>query len=133
MFDSNNDFLLQVCIENGANPNIQDIVTTSYIHLQYGRSPLHMGAASGNLTAIQGLLKHLNIINLNQQTIGGETALTKSINFCKPECLSILLNAGADPNIKTAEGDDIFTLSDKVGNPQIQEIIKRYLLEKSNK
>lgn len=53
---------------------------------------------------------------MNVQTIGGETAAHKAAQFCKPECLQILLNGGANPNITTAEGENVYTFVEKSGN-----------------
>jgi ankyrin repeat protein len=74
---------------------------------------LHLAATSGNIAALTYLIKNVPNLNLNSQTIGGETALHKSIIFCKPECLSNLLNAGADPTLLTAEGESIYSLADR--------------------
>jgi hypothetical protein len=38
----------------------------------------------------------------------------KSVMFCKPECLALLLQAGADPEIPTAEGENVYKLSEKM-------------------
>lgn len=58
-----------------------------------------MAAASGNVQTLSYLLKNAKDINLNLQTIGGETALIKAAQFCKPECVQILLNYGANPQM----------------------------------
>jgi ankyrin repeat protein len=54
-----------------------------------------MAATSGNTKALQTILSYLkkgtHDINLNLQTIGGETPLIKAVMFCKPECVWMLL------------------------------------------
>ena len=70
-----------------------------------------MAATCGNIAALSYLIKNAKDLNLNLQTIGGETALVKTVQFCKPECLQILLNAGANPSIQTNEGENVFTLA----------------------
>ncbi|CDW74950.1 achain crystal structure of engineered northeast structural genomics consortium target [Stylonychia lemnae] len=119
VYESKSDQLLEVCLKNGANPNIQDI---------YGRAPIHMVAASGNIQAIQSLvLKAGDKLQLDLQTIGGETAAHKCVMFCKPECLQILLNAGANPLLLTAEGESVITMAEKCQNAQIIEVLKRWI------
>lgn len=54
-----------------------------------------MASASGNTAALTAILKSGNV-NLNLQTIGGETPLIKAVMFCKPDILAILLKAGAN-------------------------------------
>ena len=106
--DGVTEYLVQACIENGANPNIQDI---------YGRTPLHMAATSGNTVALSALLKYhqnLGCLNLDLQTIGGETPLIKATMFCKTDSLSLLLAAGANTQLLTAEGETVYTLAVKM-------------------
>jgi len=78
---------------------------------------LHLAATSGNTAALTTLInyhKQTGQLNLDLQTIGGETPLLKAVMFCKPESLSLLLSAGANYNLQTVEGETIFTLAEKM-------------------
>ena len=44
---------------------------------KFKRTPLHLAAISGNISAVQKLINNKNIL-INAQTIGGETALMKA-------------------------------------------------------
>ena len=52
--------------------------------------------------------------------------MTKSVMFCKPETLSLLLAAGANPSIQTVEGDTVFSIAERMQHIQMLEIIRRY-------
>ena len=76
-----------------------------------------MAATSGNIKALATLLKYhqkTGFLNLNLQTIGGETPLMKAVMFCKPDSVSLLMQAGANPLIQTAEGENVFTQAEKM-------------------
>ena len=72
-----------------------------------------MAATSGNTSALTTLIKYHQktggCLNLNLQTIGGETPLMKAVMFCKPDSVNLLMQAGADPLVVTAEGQNAFT------------------------
>ena len=77
----------------------------------YGRTPLHFAARIGNQTAIDFLLKvgqnqtdeNGNVItpateiNVNAQTIGGETPLMRAAECGNLNICIALLKAGSDP------------------------------------
>eukprot|EP00347_Sterkiella_histriomuscorum_P022218 403331255 len=118
-YEITGDNLIQVCLESGADPNIQDI---------YGRSPLHLAAASGNFQAIQQLMKLSPIkLNLDLQTIGGETPAYKAAQFCKSECLQLLLNQGCNPQLQTFEGENVYSFVEKSGNQHLIEVVRRWI------
>ena len=76
-----------------------------------------MAATSGNTKALATLIKYhqkTGFLNLNLQTIGGETPLMKAVMFCKPDSVSLLMQAGASPLIQTAEGENVFTQAEKM-------------------
>ena len=62
------------------------------------------------------MLKNVTNLDLNAVSNSGETALHKAVQFCKPESLRLLLEAGADPELITLEGESIFTLADRSQN-----------------
>ena len=55
-------------------------------------------------------------LDLNAVSNSGETALHKAVQFCKPESLRILLEANADPDIISLEGETIFSLAERSQN-----------------
>ncbi len=76
-----------------------------------------MAATSGNTQALETLIKYnekTGFLNLNLQTIGGETPIMKAVMFCKPESISLLIQAGANPLIQTAEGENVFSQAEKM-------------------
>ncbi len=90
-----------------------------------------MAATSGNIKALQTLLTYLKKgfdINLNLQTIGGETPLIKAVMFCKPECFWLLLaEKETKTNLKTVEGHTAFAIAEKMSNVKINQIMEQYL------
>ena len=62
-------------------------------------------------------------LNLNVQTIGDETPLMKGVLFCKSDCVKLLLEAKANPLIQNAEGENVFTLAEKMQNKNVIAII----------
>jgi hypothetical protein len=38
----------------------------------------------------------------------------KAVMFCKPDSVSLLMQAGASPLIQTAEGENVFTQAEKM-------------------
>jgi hypothetical protein len=38
----------------------------------------------------------------------------KAVMFCKPDSVSLLMQAGANPLIQTAEGENVFTQAEKM-------------------
>lgn len=66
---------------------------------------MHLAAAAGNYLALSKLIQSAKREVLDLQTVGGETAIYKAIQFCKSDCLSLLLEAKADIALTTLEGD----------------------------
>ena len=74
--------LIETILSHSPDVNIKDM---------YSRTPLHHAAASSNLTAMNLLIEHcivnpkpmLNgqVLDLNHQSVGGETALMKCVDF----------------------------------------------------
>lgn len=91
-----------------------------------------MAATSGNTKALQTIFSYLkkgtHDINLNLQTIGGETPLIKAVMFCKPECVWMLLGEqGIKTELKTVEGESAFKIAERMGNHKVNQIIEKYL------
>lgn len=74
-------FVVRQCLLHGAQANKQDSV---------GRTALHYAASIGNINIFQELVKEGG--NPLQQTIGGETPLTKACIFCQGDIIEWYLN-----------------------------------------
>jgi len=56
---------------------------------------------------------------LDLRSIGGETALLKSVQSLSAECFSILLQCGADPSLESYDQESVFSLAEAYNNPHI--------------
>lgn len=95
---------------------------------KYELSPLISAAAGGNPEIGQLLIDQGAELD-HQEGISGFTPLMMATAYRQVEFVQMLLEAGANPYIKTMEG---MTLSDMVGyanNPQIAEMIQQYLMK----
>ena len=99
----NCQMMVFVLIKYGANPNLQDV---------HGRTPLHFAATAGNSQAMNYLLKKVENLDLNIRTVGGETALFKAVQNLRIDCVSMLLQSGADASIPSYDGESIFDMAD---------------------
>lgn len=128
-------WIIHILLENKADPNIQDV---------HGRTPLHFAASNGNQFALTYLLRNCNSkngivkingrqnIDLDLVTVGGETAAFKALQNLKFECLSMLLQCGADATIESVLGESIFSMAEQYDHPQINQIISQYQLTLKN-
>jgi len=94
----------------------------------YQLSPLISAAAGGNATIGQLLIDRGADLD-HQEGISGFTSLMMATAYRKEAFIKVLLDAGANPYIKTIEG---MTLSDMVGysnNPKIAEMVQEYLMK----
>lgn len=94
----------------------------------YQLSPL-ISAAAGGDAAIGQLLIDRGADLDHQEGISGFTSLMMATAYRKEAFIKLLLDAGANPYIKTIEG---MTLSDMVGysnNPKIAEMVQEYLMK----
>ncbi len=70
-----------------------------------GNTPL-MAAASARETAVLEILLPV-AKNINAQNLKGESALTNAVRYGTPEAVNILLNKGADVNVKDKDGNNL--------------------------
>ena len=91
--DKYTEKMLTIIIKAGADVNKED---------DFGRTPLHLAANSGNHIAAEMVLKEG--ADPNATTIGGETALMKAASGGHAEVVEILLAAGADKHMKSNSG-----------------------------
>lgn len=94
----------------------------------YQLSPLISAAAGGDPKIGQLLIDRGADLD-HQEGISGFTSLMMATAYSREAFIKVLLDAGANPYIKTIEG---MTLSDMVGysnNPKIAEMVQEYLLK----
>ena len=80
--------------ECNANVNSRD---------KFKRTPLHLAAISGNVSAVRKLISCKDVL-INAQTIGGETALMKAASQGFFEICQILLDKNCDASLKANNG-----------------------------
>ena len=61
-----------------------------------GRGPLHIAAASGNISTIQLILQMPGVV-VDLPSVGLETPLMRAVQFSRGHAVLALLQAGADP------------------------------------
>jgi hypothetical protein len=83
---------------------------------------LHKAVALGSLSAAHKYcqkIKREDLNVINQLNNEGSAALHTAIQLGNEELVSILLEAGASPNVKTQSGEPAVTVAIKVGNTSI--------------
>eukprot|EP00042_Codosiga_hollandica_P045121 m.454122 g.454122 ORF g.454122 m.454122 type:complete len:732 (-) comp56945_c0_seq3:125-2320(-) len=97
---------LQVLQEAGAN--LRDCIFT------YWGTALHVAVRYGNVAMLVYLLSlHLFDAHINSRSRFGFTALMNAAQAGSIECYQILQDAGADPLIRTAEGQTVLSVANQ--------------------
>lgn len=91
--EENSDFLLNLLLKHGADPNMQNA---------RGSTPLFLAAEEGHLEAVKTLIKYG--ADPKSRNSGGSTALHRASQNGHIECMEELLKGGADIN---AEKDTV--------------------------
>ena len=86
--------MIQTILGQGPQVNQQD---------KFGRTALHLACTSGNIPAFD-LLMQRGDIQINAQTIGGETPLMKAATMGHREVIEKLLSAGANASLQSNNG-----------------------------
>lgn len=95
------DDVAELLLENGANVNAKD---------QYYDTPLHHSAEHGN---VESLILHG--ADVNARNILAQTPLYVAASRCKVKNVKLLLEAGADPEIKDNKGVSAKFYLDNIG------------------
>jgi hypothetical protein len=88
-----------------------------------GRSALHKAAFWGHNQMVEYLVKECRL-NVNVQDNYGDTALHDAAKFGHETVAKILLEAGADPNLRNKEGKDPLVLATEHNKPNVAALIK---------
>ena len=78
------------------NPNLN-------IADKFGRTALHLACTSGNQAAVEALI-NLDEVQIDAQSIGGETPLMKAATQGHRDIVQALLAKNANPNLKSNLG-----------------------------
>ena len=112
--------IVQLLLENGADPNIQS---------NDGETPLmsasYRSYRPGSTDIVKLLLK--NGANPNIRDIEGSTALMLVSIEGKIKLAELLLKNGANPNIKNDDGDTALSLAVTGGHADIVELLERHI------
>ena len=90
----NDDFLTQILLSYGADPNIR---------CDNGRSPLHIAVQQNYVDVVITLIES-GRIDIDGIDGRGETALREALHYGHTNLVLLLLEHGADPNIACADG-----------------------------
>lgn len=113
--------ILKLAIQGGANPTITD---------RYGNTALIPAAEHGNLEVLKFLLNKIEI-DVNHINNLGWTALLEAIILGDggrkyQECVRILLQHQANPNIADRDGVTPIEHAEKLGYKEIEILLKSY-------
>jgi len=112
-------FVMKLLIDNGAN------ITQKNIH---GATALDCAVEKGRDKAVRFLLgnKKRAAALLNETDNSGNTALVRAVLKRNLNMVSLLLGAGADPNIKNNKGRNALHWATETGQTDIAEILLDY-------
>ena len=109
--------IMRQLLDAGADVNKKD---------KYGRTALHFASSNGKDAAIQMLLTQAGV-SVNATTLGQETSLIKALQFGHHNSVVLLVEAGADPTIKNAVGQDALTLASLTQNEETRKLLDEYV------
>lgn len=109
---------------NGNIDDIQGLKSKVNINAQndIGDTALKIASARGHEDIVKLLLR-VPGININAQDIDGETALMRAVFWSNKTMVTLLLNAGADPNIKNNEGKTALDQAREKFKPILEALI----------
>ncbi len=111
---------LAVLLEHGSDPNQ---IRSSFVRLRPLHAAVIAAETGGTLDLIKLLLSHGADINQTYPDIGGATPLLCSLFNDQLEAARLLLDSGADPNIRGDEGDSALRWSVEVGNHEMAALL----------
>jgi ankyrin repeat protein len=90
-----------------------------------GWTPLHYAATSGHIPMIRLMLE--NSAYIDAEAPNGNTPLMMAVQFATPAAVKLLLEEGADPNVKNRHGQTARDLAALNKNPQTAYYIEAFL------
>ena len=103
----------KVLLEKGANPN--------QIH-EHGSTPLMVSVLEEQIEILPLLLAHPQIL-LDRQDLHGATALMYACRQGRINLMTLLLEAGADPNLRDVEGETALMYAVGLNQVELIEIL----------
>jgi ankyrin repeat protein len=107
--EHNHTAIVHQLLENGANPNKRDVLTSA--------------AEGGQVAMLKDLLDHGADPN-TQKSESGESALLQAVKKGYASIVQILLQANADPSLEDRGGDSALTLVDEGQDETINKLLK---------
>lgn len=105
-----------------ADPAMRDVPTQ-----ELGSTPLHLAALNVDSGPLKALIAAK--ANVNARDRNDATPLHMAAFATRSEHAKLLLNAGADPLLKTVEGRDVASLARRVRADEVAGIISIWLLK----
>ena len=97
-----NTKVISLLLKNGANSN--------YINSESKKTPIIWASHYGSTGAVKLLLVN-DKLNINAVDKNGSSALMEASYYRNPECVALLLEHGANPNLINKEGDTALDLA----------------------
>lgn len=113
--DGLNKDMLILLLQHGADPVQED---------SEGDTPAHILASNGENELLTMILK--KGIDVNTINGYGDSLLMSAVYSDNPETVKLLLEAGADPNIKDAGDRTALQIAKEDGYPKIEKVLKEY-------
>lgn len=90
---------------------------------QQGTTMIHMASANNNVEVLQLLLVSASVEHVNVVNERGNTALHWSTMNGHVEATRVLIDAGADPNLKNAGGQSAVYYAHQTANDKLIEVV----------
>ena len=105
---------------NGELPIVKTLIVKNKAQIDHiGWTPLHYACAKGHLDVASFLLA--NGANVNAPSLGGTTPLMMAVQSGNESLVKLLLDKGADLQLRNAEGISAIDIADIYNKPEISE------------
>ena len=103
------------------NPTLRDLAT------DYGSTPLHLAAMNADPGPLQALIAAK--ASVHARDVEGATPLHMAAFATRTRNAQLLLEAGADPTLKTNVGRDVLSLARKVRADELAGVVSLWVLK----